>query len=154
MALSDIVGGLFAGLMIERPARQQTLEQLAERLETKGEAITDRMRRSSGGDLSRRQVRHITGIERWGQRRLRVALGEPPTEDEYDGYQPPIDADWNTLLGEWEATRHETVALARTLAERTTDDIRIRHNQFGPLSVRGWLVYLSQHASRESLGIR
>jgi hypothetical protein len=154
MALRDILGGLFVGLVIERPARTTTLEQLATRLETKGAKIADRIRRSSGGEVSRRQVRHITGIERWGQRRLRVALDDPPIEDEYDGYQPPEDADWNTLAEAWEATRRETVALARTLAARPIDDIRIRHNQFGPLSVGGWLVYLSQHASRESLAVR
>ena len=154
MAAQEIVMGLVVGLMIERPARKQRFDDIIADLETTGRRIADRIRRASPRKLNVRQVRHAIGIERWSQRRLRVALGEPPTLDEYDGYQPSEDADWDTLLAEWEATRRETVALARTLAERPTDDVRIRHNQMGPLSVRGWLIYLSRHATRETFFIR
>jgi hypothetical protein len=154
MPAREIVMGLAVGLMIERPARKQRFADIITGLETTGHQIADRIRRASPGKVNVRQVRHVVGIERWSQRRLRVALGERPTLDEYDGYQPPEDADWDTLLAEWEATRRETVALARTLAEKSTDDVRIRHNQMGPLSVRGWLIYLSRHATRETFFIR
>jgi len=33
----------------------------------------------------------VIGIERWGQRRLRMLLGEPPVSDEYDSYRPGED---------------------------------------------------------------
>lgn len=154
MAAQQIVMGLVVGLMIERPARKQRLEDIIAGLETTGRQVADRIRRASAGKINVRQVRHVIGIERWSQRRLWVALGEPSTLDEYDGYQPPEDADWDNLLAEWEATRQETIALARVLSERPTDDVRIRHNQMGPLSVRGWLIYLSRHATRETFFIR
>ena len=154
MSAQEIATGLIVGLIIERPARNEALDETADRLERAGTKIADRIRRGSPKQFSVRQVRHITGIERWCQRRLRVALGEPPVLDEYDGYQPPADASWDALLEAWESTRRETVELTRKLARRPIDDVRVRHNQLGPLSVRGWLRYLSQHANRESLGIR
>ena len=98
---------------------------------------------------------HIIGIERWGQSRLRVFLGEPFTQDEYNGYRPARDVPWDELVGQFSATRSETIALARALDEALiAPDKTVLHNQLGPLSARAWLRYLQTHASREILQVR
>jgi hypothetical protein len=52
-------------------------------------------------------------------------------------------------------TRAATVALVDQLAAaKLSDDARSLHNDYGPLSVRGWLSYLDMHANLESKKIR
>ncbi|MCJ7624103.1 MAG: hypothetical protein MUO76_11415 [Anaerolineaceae bacterium] len=98
----------------------------------------------------KRTALHIIGIERWGQRRLRVALGEPFELDEYDEYQPSEDLGWEELIDTFHNARRETAALAKAMGERGDAHIYIRHNQFGDLSVRSWFRYLDMHANIES----
>jgi hypothetical protein len=94
---------------------------------------------------------HIIGIERWGQRRLRVALGEPLITDEYDSYCPSIALFWQDLREEFRTTRANTVALIRQLDDAHIDDsVGIRHNDLGILTVHGWVRYLDMHANEES----
>jgi hypothetical protein len=97
---------------------------------------------------------HVVGIERWGQRRLQVALGEPLLMDEYDNYRPARDLDWQGLQAEFQATRRETIALAQRLEQAGAEATRVNHNSFGDLSVRGWLYYLGRHADLESRRIK
>lgn len=139
----------FAGnRFFERPARRHSVVEHAARLSTSGDEVRQRLSRSAATPKNVERLRHIIGIERWGQRRLRVFLGDPPTTDGHHPYKP-TETEWSGLLTEFASTRADTVALAGQLAtvdlERT-----VAHNQFGSFSVRGWLRYIQGHASTES----
>lgn len=141
---------LGGSLFLNRPAANRTLAQLADTLERDGLAITDRFTNAGDHAANRRLLSHIIGIERWGQRRLEVALGEPLLLDEYDSYRPPQDTEWQPLLAEWRATRNATLALIPQLETNADSALRIPHNDFGPLTVGGWLHYLYLHAHFEA----
>jgi hypothetical protein len=149
------LGAFFGNLMVRRPARRLTLAELTVRLEESGVKLAARCARASGTDAHRARLRHIIGIERWGQRRLGMILGQEPIADEYDGYRPDATLDWSALRDALAATRQETVALARWVAAASIgDDVRARHNDLGDLNAREWLYYLNNHANREGLTIR
>ena len=104
---------------------------------------------------NREVVNHIVGIERWGQRRLRVALGEPPLLDSYRGYRLPEGTDLGALLAAFSDTRRGTVELARELSFADPKaQTKVQHNDLGALSVGGWLAYLEGHAKRESTRVK
>lgn len=154
MALADLIRKPIVNLIIERPGRKRTLAEWSQKLAQDGEAIQQQVA-TIQSPQAKATLRHITGIERWGQRRLQVALGEPFVRDEYDGYQPDGDADIASVRAAFRTTRAATVALVQTLAAAGVDaQVTVPHNQFGPLSVRGWLSYLNGHANLESKRIR
>jgi hypothetical protein len=100
-------------------------------------------------------LRHLTGIERWGQRRLQILLGAAPIQDDYDGYQPNADLDLAGQLAAFAQTRAATLKLVDQLKEAGVSDTqKADHNDYGQLSARGWLRYLDLHASLESKQIR
>lgn len=141
--------------LLERPVQGRRYAELADELAVAGERLNVRLDRSGQGEAARRALRHIVGIERWGQRRLRVALGEPFVRDEHHPYKPPRDAGWDELCAAFHATRTETVDLARALSiSPPAPEWRVEHNGLGPLSARGWLRYLQTHAELESRRIR
>jgi len=144
-----------AQLVIERPARKLTLEELILQLELSTKQMAERLKSCVDTHNNRRQLCHVVGIERWGQRRLRVALGEPFLTEEYDHYRPSVERSWHELLDEWNATRQATLALTRDLSQVKTDqELKISHNMYGPLSIKGWLRYLDIHASSEGKRIK
>ena len=147
--------GWGAQLMIERPARKLTLQELIDQLGQSAKHMSEYLSSILDTPTNRRQLCHMVGIERWGQRRLRVALGEPYLSEEYDHYCPSNERSWDELKAEWAATRESTLALAKeiTLAE-IPPDFKIPHNQFGPLGIKGWLRYLDVHASSEGKRIK
>ncbi len=116
--------------------------------------MTERYAHAGDSPTNRKQLRHIIGIERWAARRLSVALGQPAVSDEYDGYQPDAAASWADLQADFSATRAESVRLAEQLVAQGRGGEKVRHNQFGPLSVGAWVYYMRTHAARESLAIR
>jgi hypothetical protein len=67
-------------LMVEGPATRQGLEGLRAKLQRSGDELSGRLDKVAESETTRRVVDHIITIERWGQRRLKVALGEtlPP----------------------------------------------------------------------------
>ncbi len=155
MSILDPIKKVAADFILERPFRNKDFSQLAEKLTLSGQILEDRIRRARDTDRNRGILSHIIGIERWGQARLRVFLGEPFTLDEYDGYRPSQDATWDELAQAFRATRAQTVALIRELAAREPEPgARVLHNQFGPLTARGWLRYLDFHANAESKKFR
>ena len=97
---------------------------------------------------NRRTLSHLIGMERWGKRRLLVALGESLIMDEYNGYRPRQDRSWDELKAAFLKTRHDTVNIAHQLAQ-TDPNLRIPHNMFGDLTVLDWLFYLRLHADGE-----
>lgn len=154
MTLVDLLRNPVINLLLVRPGRKRSFAEWALKLDQDGEAIVHRIR-DKQSPLAKTTLRHITGIERWGQRRLQAALGEPFVQDEYDGYQPDVNDDWATLLDAFRTTRQMTVALTQQLAAAgLTDQVMVSHNQFGPLPVRAWLSYLDTHANLESRRIR
>lgn len=140
-----------SGLFLERPGQILNLAAHQQRLATDGDALRKRFADVRGTDANCDVLRHIIGIERWGQRRLQVALGEPLVMDEYDDYRPDDDAEWNALRLEFDDTRQMTLALIDELAEANLNEaLTVPHNQFGKLTIYAWLHYLYRHSHLEA----
>ena len=155
MGLKEKVTGFVAGLLLERPVEDKSYAEMAQQLEEAGQSIRARLADKKYTEFNHRVLTHIIGIERWGQSRLRVFLGEPLVQEEYNSYRPAREVPWDELVGQLTATRSETVSLVRALdGASVAPDIKILHNQFGPLSARAWLRYLQTHASREIMQVR
>lgn len=147
--------GVFRELFVERPARKTSLNELSEKLTASGQALVTRFGGIANRDANREALRHIIGIERWAQQRLKVFLGERYAADEYDGYRPPDHYTWNDLRDDFNQTRAETAVLAQQLAQQgILGKATVPHNDFGPVTAKGWLKYLHDHALRESTRIR
>jgi hypothetical protein len=131
---------------------KRSIEDLATDLQTSTETLSKYFASVTDNETARKWLNHIIGIERWGQRRLRVALGEPFVRDEYDGYRPPRETTWAQLQNDFRTTRAETAALAQRLRDKA--EVRIEHNTWGNFTVRGWLRYLYMHATLHKLQIR
>ncbi len=142
-------------LITERPARKASWEQQLANLEQGAALLQARLAQAPDLPRNREALRHIIGIERWGQSRLRSALGAALVMDEYDGHRPDEGQGWAALCESFMATRAGTVALARELKAAGVDRaLPVAHNQFGALTVGGWLQYLKSHAWLEGLRIR
>ena len=114
MGLADSVRQMAAGVFLERPGRGKSLDQWSAALEKNGAAIDQRAGNGKDEVKAAKVLRHISGIERWGQSRLRVFLGAPFARDEYDGYQPGTDLTLDEQRAFWRTTRAETIALTQT----------------------------------------
>lgn len=155
MGLKEKVTRFVAGLLLERPVGDKSYAELTQRLEEAGQSIQAHLSGKSYTEFNHRVLSHIIGIERWGQSRLSVFLGDPFTQDEYNGYRPARDLPWEELVGQFSATRSETISIGRGLADASVaPDKSVLHNQLGPLSARAWLRYLQTHASREIMQVR
>jgi hypothetical protein len=144
-----------ATLIIERPAKSKSYDQLIAALEQSGTEIEQRAAAAKNVSAAQAVMRHLTGIERWSQNRLRCFLGTAYVRDEYDSYQPGAALDLRGQIAAFHETRQETVALARQLqAANLPDTATVAHNDFGPLTARGWLSYMTSHAARESTKIK
>jgi hypothetical protein len=140
-------------LIIELPARAAGLDRLITRLEKNGQALEKRFLKTNDRPANQQILTHMIGIERWGQRRLRVALGEALVPEEYDHYRPE-QQDWRKLQETFLSVRQETVSLGKSLRMAGVDpNTSIHHNQFGEISLLGWFYYLNLHASIESFQI-
>ncbi len=144
-----------AAFIFERPARKQTFAELITKLEQSGQAIASQAAVAADTPANRELLRHISGIERWGQRRLRVFLGKTFIQDDYEGYQPAANLNFAQQHEFFQKTRQATMELAKQLASaKLSETATVRHNFFGPLSVRAWLRYLESHANRERKQIK
>ncbi len=134
----------------ERRARQRTVDAAARDLESSGARIDQHLVGKPDTPANREAIAHCVGIERWGQSRLRVGLGEPLRTDGHHGYRPDPAIGVAALSAAMAEARTTTVALARDLAAAGVDPTTtVRHNDLGDLTLAGWLAYLEQHASRE-----
>lgn len=144
---------VIAKIFIERPARRMGIDNLITRLEKSGQKLEKRLAGVSGRQKNQEIIVHVIGIERWGLRRMHAALGEPVTDEEYHAYCP-AERKWPQLLDSLRATRQATVAMGKTIRMARVDaNTRIYHNQFGEISLLGWLYYLDIHARLESMRI-
>ena len=147
----NVIWQAISQVLIEFPARRMGFDRLIARLEKSALAIEKRGSKLRGRPNECEVLAHVIGIERWGQRRLRVALGEGLALEEYDTYRPEQQK-WESLLSLFLSTRQDTVSLSKSLRMAGVDPtVKIVHNQFGRLSVLGWLSYLNLHASLEIL---
>lgn len=146
----------FVAQMLERPAARMSYTDLSQGLERGGLLLARRAARAADTDANRATLTHIIGIERWGQNRLRVALGQRElTRDEHHPYKPGAGASLRELQDLLSQTRAQTVDLARQLhAAPPQDDLTVEHNGLGPLTSKAWLRYLTQHADLESRRLR
>ncbi len=149
-AIARTATKVFSKVAVKRPAGKLSLADLATRLEEAGKNLEIRYGAALDTPTNREKVRHIVGIERWGQRRLEGFLGKEAADDEYDGYQPSASASWRDLKLAFANTRRRTVEMARQLAKANVgDDRTARHNNQGDLNAREWLYYLRLHADLE-----
>ncbi|MEO8167117.1 MAG: hypothetical protein ABI623_02660, partial [bacterium] len=63
-----------------------------------GAAVAERMARAADTPGNRDVAAHIIGIERWGARRLRTALGDVALADEYESLNNPVKEDYEAAL--------------------------------------------------------
>jgi hypothetical protein len=156
MGLLDFVGNL----VFQRPGDKAGMGKLIYELTINGKTLVACVREAEGNLGQEEVLRHIIGIERWGQRRLKVALGEKFVEDEYNPYRPPNSHNWQHLIEDFQETRAETIRLAKEIQHKGTAETQVPHNDFGELNMKGWLKYLNRHANlelgkiRRPLGIR
>lgn len=153
MALKQRLYQLAGKLYFERPAQKLPLRDHARSLRSSGDTILSRLQGVQPTEKHRDVLRHVIGIERWGQRRLRAFLGEPFVLDAHHPYKPTPEASWDELLREFASTREETVRLATGFTDCNTVGV-VPHNDFGELSARGWLRYLRGHAEVETRKLR
>lgn len=141
-------------LFFERPVSKKSYADFEHYFTKSGKEIAQRLSASADSMKNRQQIAHVIGIERWAQRRLRVALGEPLIIDEYDGYAPSAD-NWSDLRHQFDQCRQETISIIQALGKNSVRlDTTIKHNQFGLVSIRGWLGYMGTHAKWESKRIK
>lgn len=153
--LKNWIRSAVTGLMLERPAQKLTLKEHAAQLSASGKSIREALAAAGDSDENRDQLVHIIGIERWGQRRLRVILGEPLLDDDSDDYLPSADLNWAALQEMFRAVRQETLDLIEQLTEVEIDtSLTIPHNEYGKLTPYAWLRYLEVHSTLESKRIK
>ena len=141
----------FAYLLIELPARRIGMDHLIERLEKSNGLLERRITAASRRPQNQDILSRMIGIERWGQRCLRAALGEPLHLEDYEAFCPSGQA-WSELHDTLRAARQNTIRLGKTLRMAGVDPTTlIPHNQFGEMSLLGWLYYLNLHANLVSL---
>jgi hypothetical protein len=147
--LLETLMGLTGARLFHAMTRGKSGADLAAGLEAAGRDLTKQIANAAHTDRNHRVITHIIGIERWSQSRVKVALGEPFKPDEYDGYRPPKDTAWDALLPMFEATRQETINLAKNASPSVLETL-VKHNTYRDLKVRGWLQYMQVHANFES----
>lgn len=144
----SFIMGIGAKILFELPVRGQSLDALAQGLEGSAQGIATRIENAKESTHNHKTITHLIGIERWGQSRLKVAMGEPLLQDEYDGYRPAQDTAWHALKEHFEATRQQTVELAHALGTQHVNPSQtVMHNMYGDMTLRGWLKYLDVHAN-------
>lgn len=141
----------FVNVFVERPAARRGSARLAMELEQSAEPLLAKLSASITPERAAKQARHILGIERWGEQRLRVALGDRTLElDSHQPYVPDAKLDLSGVIALLRETRTETVKLAQRVAREGKGRVMVEHNSIGPLSADGWLRYLKVHADLEA----
>jgi hypothetical protein len=147
----SIAGVIYRKLMIDRKCKDFTLAELQANLEKGKESVLRRHANAADNEKNRALMCHVIGIERWGQSRLQVLLGDPLIEEEYDNYAP---ADSLTMAELGETFEEVRERLLRLLSELHKANIALTattpHNQMGNMTLRSWLHYLSFHAVFEA----
>jgi hypothetical protein len=140
---------------LEVQVANRSYDRIARQLQSSQKGVSDRIFNASEKHNNHKLARHIVGIERWGQHRLRCALGEPLVLDDVDGYILKESHSGGHIAQDFDIARRETLALVQVLgATAGIEKQKVQHNELGPLSVKGWLMYLNAHAEIESKKLR
>lgn len=150
MTLRETLTHVVVIRLIERPAAHVGIAGLVKSLEAHQATIEAHVTAKADSPRHRAVFSHIIGIERWGQNRLKVALGTPYIRDEYNGYRPAKSDTREELLTAFRATRADTIQLANQLQEAGKAEALVPHNAYGDLTALGWLRYLDLHATIEA----
>lgn len=142
----------YALLVFDTPAMWSGIDRLIKRLEISGQSLEKHLAKVSGRAANCEILVHMLRIERFGQRRLCVALGEPLCDDQDDTL--PLARNWPLLVDAFKCARKETISLGKSIRMARIDPMtRIPHQQYGDISLLGWLYYLNLHAVVESIRI-
>lgn len=153
--MATFTGRLFRMLMVDRSAKSKDIGMLYGQLESSKQVVLDILRSAANTPPNREQLAHVIGIERWGQARLRVALGQPFEMDEYDAYRPVVNGSLDALRSEFIETRDVTLGIAKQLLEKPSVVSKIiEHNDMGQMTVRSWLQYLDMHGTYELRNVK
>jgi hypothetical protein len=153
--MASPVARLFAYVLLGLPARRAGAAALADGLASSASPLEAHFRAAAADPRAGRQLRHVIAIERWGQPRLRAALGDARfVADESGAYRPPDDVPYERLLDELRDTRAVTVELARRVVAEGRAEAVVEHNSLGALRAGGWLRYLRVHADLEARRVR
>lgn len=150
MALRKTLTRFVVTRLLEHPAARSGIAGLVKSLESHQAKIEHHITAKPDSPRHRAVFSHIIGIERWGQNRLKVALGAPYIRDEYNGYRPAKSDTREELLTAFRATRAETIRLAHQLDADGKEQVCVPHNAYGDLTALGWLRYLDLHATMET----
>ena len=71
--MKNPIKSIATNLFIERPAQKLSLNQFAEKLDLEGGKLARSFAAAEDSDGNRATLRHITGIERWGQKAGEIA---------------------------------------------------------------------------------
>ena len=141
----DSIFRFVAGVFFENPANRKSFAQLRSDLDSSGSRLRSRF---ESGKPNSKLLSHVIQIERWGQNQLRSTLQEVPFEvDGSSRYAPDPALGWQELRLEFDNTRQATLELVDRLERANPGPVA--HNQFGLISVKGWLGYLNSHANLE-----
>jgi hypothetical protein len=153
--MASPIARTFAYLLVERPARRAGPAALADGLAASGPSLEAHFRAAAADPKAPGQLRHVIAIERWGQARLRAALGDVPfVRDRSGAHRPPDDVPYERLLDDLRAARALSVELARRVAAEGKGEAVVEHDSMGPLTAAGWLRYLRLHADLEAKRVR
>lgn len=142
----------YALLVFEMPAVWSGMDRLINRLEVSGHSLEKHLDKVSGQAANREILVQMLRIERSGQRRLCVALGEPLRDDLED--TRALAHNWPQLVDAFKRARKETVSLCKSIRMARIDPkTRIPHPHYGEISLLGWVYYLHLHAAVGSLRI-
>lgn len=143
--------GTVLRIVMERSSRKLTYESAVVQLQKGQESVLARMSGAADTPENRKQARHIIGIERWGQHRLGVLNGEALTVDEYDSYQPQDSLSMAQLSEAFKVARAGTIDLVKQFQSKGLSlERKVFHNDIKDFTLRGWIAYLSGHASIEA----
>lgn len=146
----SLLGKAFRVLMIDRQAGEKSVSDLMTELSASKESILTQVANAADMPDFREKMAHVVGIERWAQSRMKVALGEPFKQEEYDGYRPELSQTLAELTETFSQTRDETLAIAEQL--KAVDGVEtqtVQHNDMGDMRIRSWLAYLEMHGPFE-----
>ncbi len=153
--MASLFGKVFRMLMVDRSAKNKSLETLTTELANSKQTILDIVTEATDNEANRKQLNHVIGIERWGQNRLKVALGEPLVMDEHDGYCPGTQIPLNDLAEAFTQTRQETLAVATKLLDVPSVATKtVEHNDMGATTIRSWLQYIDMHGTYELRNVK
>lgn len=104
--------------MLERPVRHQGFAAQLAGLERAAGQLEARLQKAAGTPKDREVLRHIIGIERWGQRRNGLVVGgeavsAEAVSDAHQAYKPAAESLWDALVEAFTGARANPGACAR-----------------------------------------